>query len=125
MNVTTPLSALPECGQVGEILSRVGDKWTVQVVVALRNQPRRFNDIKRKIGGISQQMLTRTLKTLERDGLVKRAVAPTTPPQVTYSLTALGRSLSEPVQQLAKWARAHIATIYEHRSRYDTRRMQT
>jgi DNA-binding HxlR family transcriptional regulator len=121
MNVTTSPEAPNDCGAVSEVLSRIGDKWTVQVVVALRDQPRRFNDVKRQVGGISQQMLTRTLKTLERDGMVKRTVCPTTPPQVEYALTALGRSLSEPVRQLAKWARAHIATIHDNRSRYDAR----
>ena len=122
MIVTTPLSTSTDCGAVSEILNRVGDKWTVQVVVALRDKPRRFNDIKRQVGGISQQMLTRTLKTLERDGMVKRTVCATTPPQVEYALSALGRSLSEPLRQLAKWARAHIATIHENRLRYDASR---
>ena len=120
MKVTTPLDAETDCRKVSEVLSRVGDKWTMQVVVALRDQPRRFNDIKRQVGGISQQMLTRTLKTLERDGMVKRTVCTTTPPQVEYALTALGRSLSEPVRQLAQWARTHLATIYDNRLRYDT-----
>ncbi|MEI9900164.1 MAG: helix-turn-helix domain-containing protein [Hyphomicrobium sp.] len=107
---------------MSEILSRVGDKWTMQVVVALRDRPRRFNDLKRHVGGISQQMLTRTLKTLERDGMVERTVCATTPPQVEYALTALGRSLSEPVRQLAQWARAHLATIHSNRSHYDAKR---
>jgi DNA-binding HxlR family transcriptional regulator len=122
MNVTTSLDASTDCGAVSEILSRVGDKWTVQVVVALRDRPRRFNEIKRHVGGISQQMLTRTLKTLERDGMVKRTVNATTPPQVEYALSPLGRSLSEPVRQLAKWARAHISTIHDNRLRYDATR---
>ncbi|WP_024509898.1 helix-turn-helix domain-containing protein [Bradyrhizobium sp. ARR65] len=122
MDVTAPHDAPTDCRDVGEVLSRVGEKWTVQVVVALRDRPRRFNDIKRQVGGISQQMLTRTLKTLERDGMVTRTVAATTPPQVEYALTALGRSLSKPVHQLAQWARAHLATIHEHRQRYDAKR---
>jgi DNA-binding HxlR family transcriptional regulator len=122
MDVPTPLGAPTDCRQVGEILSLVGDKWTMQVVVALRDQPRRFNDIKRNVGGISQQMLTRTLRTLERDGLVDRTVFPTTPPQVEYALSPLGRSLSEPVRQLSQWARAHLAIIYDNRSRYDANR---
>ncbi|MBB6248375.1 helix-turn-helix domain-containing protein [Rhodanobacter sp. A1T4] len=94
----------------------------MQVVVALRDQPRRFNDIKRQVGGISQQMLTRTLKTLERDGMVERTVRASTQPQVDYALTALGRSLSEPVRQLAQWARAHLASIHDNRLRYDANR---
>ena len=119
MNVLTPLDVITDCRRVSEVLSRVGDKWTMQVVVTLREEPRRFNEIKRQVGGISQQMLTRTLKTLERDGMVKRTVRATTPPQVEYALTALGRSLSVPVRQLAQWARAHLATIHDNRLRYD------
>jgi DNA-binding HxlR family transcriptional regulator len=122
MNVTTPLEAPIGCRGVSEVLSRVGDKWTMQVVVALRDHPRRFNDIKRNVDGISQQMLTRTLKTLERDGMVERTVHATTPPLVEYTLTALGLSLSEPVRQLALWARAHLETIQQSRSRYDANR---
>jgi len=122
MDVSTPFNASTDCRGVSEILSRVGDKWTVQVVVALRNQPRRFNDIKRQVGGISQQMLTRTLKTLERDGMVERTVRPSTPPQVDYALTAFGRSLSETVRHLAEWASAHRAIIHENRLRYDANR---
>jgi DNA-binding HxlR family transcriptional regulator len=122
MDVPTPLDVITDCRRVSEVLSRVGDKWTMQVVVTLREEPRRFNEIKRQVGGISQQMLTRTLKTLERDGMVKRTVRATTPPQVEYALTALGRSLSEPVRQLAQWARAHLTTIHGNRLRYDANR---
>lgn len=122
MNVSTPLAAVTDCRTVSEILSRVGEKWTMQVVVVLRDQPRRFNDIKRQVDGISQQMLTRTLKALERDGMVKRTVSATTPPQVEYALTPLGRSLSEPLRQLAEWAHAHLAAIYDNRLRYDADR---
>jgi len=108
-----------DCRRVSEILNRVGDKWTMQVVVVLRERHRRFNELKREVDGISQQMLTRTLKMLERDGMVERTVRATTPPQVDYALTALGRSLSEPVRKLAQWAHSHLATIHENRSRYD------
>ncbi|MGF6243006.1 DNA-binding HxlR family transcriptional regulator [Paraburkholderia sp. GAS38] len=122
MDVTAPRDPPNDCRGVSEILTRVGDKWTIQVVVALREQPRRFNDIKRHVAGISQQMLTRTLKTLERDGMVVRTVRDTAPPQVDYALTELGLSLSEPVRQLARWARAHLASIQDHRLRYDENR---
>ncbi|MCX5494646.1 helix-turn-helix domain-containing protein [Kaistia dalseonensis] len=108
-----------DCRAVGEILSRVGDKWTIQVVVALRAGPRRFNAIKRDVNGISQQMLTRTLKALERDGMVARTVRPSTPPQVEYDLTPLGHSLSATVHQLAEWAARHRAEIEGHRLRHD------
>jgi len=122
MDGTAPPETAPKtCGWVGEILNRVGDKWTVQVVVALRYQPRRFNDLKRQVGGISQQMLTRTLRTLERDGLVRRTVCPTTPPQVEYALTDLGQSLSVPLRQMAQWAIAHSDLIHDNRSKFDAR----
>ncbi|KAA3512884.1 winged helix-turn-helix transcriptional regulator [Agrobacterium rosae] len=119
---TPPDAASADCRGVSEILNRVGDKWTMQVVVALRDRPRRFNELKRQVAGISQQMLTRTLKTLERDGMVERTVCGTTPPQVEYALSELGHSLSEPVRQLAQWAVTHLATIHDNRLRYDTNR---
>lgn len=110
-----------DCRSVSEVLSRVGDKWTIQVVVVLRAGPQRFNGIKRHVGGISQQMLTRTLKTLERDGMVERSVRPTTPPQVEYELTPLGHSLSAAARHLAVWAEAHHREIEGNRGRYDVR----
>lgn len=115
---TTPLTTAG-CRGVSDILGRIGDKWTVQVVVALRERPRRFNDLKRHVDGISQQMLTRTLKALERDGMVERTVRASTPPQVDYALTALGDSLSEAVRQLADWAVDHRSVIRENRLRYE------
>ena len=108
-----------DCRRVGSILGLVGDKWTVLIVMVLREQPRRFNDIKRTVGGISQQMLTRTLKALERDGMLTRTVYPTVPPQVEYSLTALGHSLAEPVMRLGEWAGTHLEEIEDNRFRYD------
>ena len=121
MDVTgTPAGA--DCKGVSEILSRVGDKWTIQVVVTLRAGSQRFNAIKRQVGGISQQMLTRTLKTLERDGMVERTVRHSTPPQVEYTLTPLGHSLSETVRQLADWAAENRQNIEENRLSYDTSR---
>ena len=122
MDMPSPLGADLDCHRVSEVLSRLGDKWTMQVVVVLRDQPRRFNELKRQVAGISQQMLTRTLKTLERDGMVTRTVTASTPPQVEYALTALGRDLSKPVGQLARWAVAHLDAIDDSRQQYDTRR---
>jgi DNA-binding HxlR family transcriptional regulator len=104
-----------------EILSRIGDKWTALVVMSLRNKPHRFNELKRVVDGISQQMLTRTLKALERDGMISRTVRPTVPPQVEYALTPLGESLSEPVFQLGQWAWRHVDAIREQRQLYDAR----
>lgn len=109
----------PGCGKVKEILARMGDKWTIFVIAMLAERPRRFNELKRLIGGVSQQMLTRTLKALERDGMVTRKVHPTVPPQVEYGLTDLGRSLAVPLMQLAGWVLEHLGAIEAHRSSYD------
>lgn len=109
----------PDCRAVSELLSRVGDKWTVLIVKALEERPRRFNELKRAIGGISQQMLTRTLKTLERDGMVARTVHSTVPPSVEYALTPLGRSLAAPVLALADWTFAHLPQIHANRAAHD------
>ena len=98
-----------DCRAVGSVLSRVGDKWSILIVIMLREGPRRFNDLKRSVDGISQQMLTRTLRGLERDGMASRTIYPTIPPQVEYDLTPLGHSLSEPVIALGSWAIAHMA----------------
>jgi len=98
-----------DCRKVSAILSRVGDKWTALIVMVLRERARRFNDIKRTVGGISQQMLTRTLKSLERDGMVIRKAYPTVPPQVEYELTPLGHPLSEPVIHLGRWRCCNLA----------------
>ena len=122
MELTTPEPIHVECKRFSGVLSLIGDKWTVMIVMTLTERPRRFNDIKRTIGGISQQMLARTLRALERDGMVDRTVHPTVPPQVEYALTALGRSLADPIRELGSWAGAHIAEIEGHRSAYDQTR---
>lgn len=108
-----------ECGAISEILSRIGDKWTVLVVSMLGNGPMRFNELRREIGGVSQRMLTLTLRGLERDGLVTRTVYPTVPPRVDYELTELGKTLLEPIVGVAAWARANRAKIAEARVVYD------
>jgi DNA-binding HxlR family transcriptional regulator len=118
MDMPTP-PATRNCSKVSEILNRVGDKWSMQVIVVLRAAPRRFNDLRRQVDGISQQMLTRTLKALERDGLVERTVRATSPPQVEYALTPFGHSLAEPVRGLALWALANLDTLYDNRQKYD------
>ena len=89
------------------MLARVGDKWSVFVIMMLFDGPKRFNELKRMVAGISQRMLTLTLRGLERDGLVTRTVFPTIPPRVDYELTDLGRGLSEPVIALGEWAFEH------------------
>jgi DNA-binding HxlR family transcriptional regulator len=99
----------------------MGDKWTILAITMLVEQPRRFNELRRLIGGISQQMLTRTLKALERDGMVTRKVHPTVPPQVEYSLTDLGKSLAVPLMQLATWVVDHMSEIEDSRELHDGR----
>lgn len=104
---------------VREVLSRVGDKWSILVVAVLRDGAMRFNDLRRSIDGISQRMLTLTLRGLERDGLVTRTVTPTTPPRVDYALTRLGRTLLDPIMALADWAEMNRATIQMSRQKFD------
>src|SRR5215218_6392921 len=113
------LHVADECRAVSEVLSRVGDKWTILVVSELGNGPKRFNEIRRALGSISQRMLTLTLRGLERDGLVKRTVFATIPPRVEYELTALGRSLLDPVLTLSTWARQNRAAIEKARRAFD------
>jgi DNA-binding HxlR family transcriptional regulator len=108
-----------DCRAVSEVLSRVGDKWTVLVVSTLGDGPKRFNELRKALGSISQRMLTLTLRGLERDGLVTRTVFPTIPPRVDYELTKLGRSLLEPVSELSLWARRNRAAIVEARVKFD------
>ena len=110
------------CRAVSDVLARVGDKWSVLIVMLLAGGPRRFNELKRMIGGISQRMLTRALRGLERDGLVIRTVHPDTPPRVEYALTPLGRSLRAPVAALGQWAQTHHAEIAEARTAFDGER---
>lgn len=121
MTATPPHPLHKDCRKVSQILARVGEKWSMLVVMLLRDGPRRFNDIKRNTGGISQQMLTRTLRALERDGMVTRTIFPTSPPQVEYRLTELGRSMSEPVLAFGQWVREHLAEVEEARQRFDER----
>lgn len=113
-----------DCRGVASVLARVGDKWSVLVIMLLGEGPRRFNELKRTIGGISQRMLTLTLRGLERDGLVTRTVYPTIPPRVDYELTDLGRGLSRPVQALGQWAFEHLPEIEKSRGAFDARNEQ-
>ena len=110
-----------DCRAVSAVLARVGDKWSVLIVMLLGDGPKRFNEIKRLVGGISQRMLTLTLRGLERDGLVTRTVFATVPPRVDYALTDLGRSLWTPVEALGLWARTHQEEIEAARQRFDAR----
>src|SRR6476661_6297050 len=108
-----------DCRAISELLARVGDKWTVLVVSTLGNGPKRFNELRRSLGSISQRMLTLTLRGLERDGLVTRTVFPTVPARVNYELTRLGHSLLTPVSGLGGWARRNQDAIQDARRRFD------
>ncbi|PYE90404.1 winged helix-turn-helix transcriptional regulator [Phyllobacterium leguminum] len=108
-----------ECTMVNEILSRVGDKWTVLVVSYLGNGAMRFNELRRTVSGISQKMLTTTLRGLERDGFVTRTIFPTIPPRVEYELTDLGRELLVPVRALGAWAVSNHDRVLAARNRFD------
>ena len=107
------------CQAVSQVLSRVGDKWSVLVVSILGRGPMRFNELKRTVNGISQRMLTLTLRNLERDGLVSRTVTPSVPPRVDYALTALGRDLLIPVAALGACAIQHQPCIEAARAQFD------
>ncbi len=102
-----------------QVLDRVGDRWTVLVLGALRDGPLRFTGLAREVGGICQKMLTQTLRGLERDGLVTRTVHATVPVRVDYELTGLGRTLLGPVAALEEWARRHMGDVLTARERYD------
>lgn len=122
-SVPGPMAHLAgECHRVGEVLARIGDKWSVMIIMLLRDSPMRFNDLKRSIGGISQRMLTVTLRALEREGIVNRTVSPSIPPRVEYALTHLGDSLRVPVEALGQWAFGHLDEIDEARRRFDENR---
>jgi DNA-binding HxlR family transcriptional regulator len=113
--------ASADCRAVSSVLGRVGDKWSVLIIVLLGDGTKRFNEIKRLVGGISQRMLTLTLRGLERDGLVTRTIYPTIPPRVDYELTEAGRSLWDAVQPLAQWAQAHVLDIHQAQHRFDNK----
>ena len=107
------------CKNVAPVLNRVGDKWSMMIVMMLARGPLRFSELKRAIDGISQRMLTLSLRGLERDGLLTRTVTPSIPPRVDYELTELGIGLREPVKALGDWAIEHIACIRAAQQKYD------
>ncbi|HEU0309590.1 MAG TPA: helix-turn-helix domain-containing protein [Sphingomicrobium sp.] len=119
IDVTAEEERRHDCRRITPLLNRVGDKWSMQVVMELAAGPKRFSELKRGLDGISQRMLTLTLRGLERDGLISRHVTPTIPPRVDYELTELGISLREPVVALGTWALEHIDCIAAARLRYD------
>ncbi|MET9682130.1 winged helix-turn-helix transcriptional regulator [Streptomyces coeruleorubidus] len=110
--------------QVRQILDRIADKWSLLVIALLENRRLRFTELRREIDGVSQRMLTVTLRSLERDGLVKRTVHPVVPPRVEYELTSLGRTLHATIQSLVTWTERHQEEIASARSAYDAREAQ-
>lgn len=108
----------PDCG-IRDVLDRLGDKWSVLTIVELSSGTRRFRELQRAIHGISQRMLTLTVRRLERDGLVLRTAYPTVPASVTYELTARGASLTHLVKQLADWSLANKVAIAQSRHQWD------
>lgn len=100
-----------------QVLDRIGEKWTTLVIRVLDDGTLRYCDLQRRVGGVSQKMLTQTLRSLERDGLVERHVFPVVPPRVEYSLTPLGRTLVEPLDAIARWAERHLADMLQARAR--------
>ncbi|MFJ8463109.1 winged helix-turn-helix transcriptional regulator [Streptomyces swartbergensis] len=111
--------------QVRQILDRIADKWSLLVIALLDNRRLRFTELRREIDGVSQRMLTVTLRSLERDGLVKRTVHPVVPPRVEYELTSLGRTLHTTIQSLVTWTERHQDEIAAARTAYDAREAQT
>ena len=107
------------CAPIREILDRVGDKWSLYIIATLYDGPLRFNALKREVDGISQRMLTLTLRSLERDGLLIRTVFPSTPMRVEYELTSIGRSLRAPIMELLAWALDNQTKMEKARALYD------
>ncbi|SOC84531.1 transcriptional regulator, HxlR family [Ensifer adhaerens] len=110
-----------KCPTVSEMLSRLGDKWSVLIIMMLREGPKRFSELKREVVGISQRMLTLTLRALERDGVVRRTVFNTVPPSVEYELTTLGQSFAEPIVALGNWVFSNHTLIQQARAEFDAR----
>jgi len=99
------------------VLDRIADKWTALIIQVLARGTKRYAVLQREIGGISQKMLTQTLRSLERDGLVRRTVYPVVPPKVEYALTRLGRTLIAPLQGLCRWSEKHLSELQANRAR--------
>ncbi len=108
-----------DCLKVRRVLDRIGEKWSVLAIRMLGERPHRFGELRRALHGISQRMLTLTLRSLERDGLVTRTVTPSIPPRVDYALTPLGRSLWQPIEALTEWALVHHDAILDARAGFD------
>jgi len=119
-----PKRDIEDCQPTRKILDRIGDKWSLYLIMTLAHGVRRFNELKRGIDGISQRMLTLTLRGLERDGLVTRTMYPTIPPRVDYELTELGKTLLNPVMGLVNWADSNKFAVAEAQKRFDAQSEQ-
>lgn len=115
----SPDHYLPVCRKITQALSRVGDKWVVGVIVLLEHRSRRFSELKRDLGDVSQRMLTLTLRNLERDGVVRRLVTPVIPPRVDYELTSMGYELAQALNPLERWAYTNFSKIEQAQQDYD------
>jgi DNA-binding HxlR family transcriptional regulator len=104
-----------------QILDRIGDKWTALIIGLLEDGTMRFSELQHSIGGISQKMLTQTLRSLERDGLVTRTIYAEVPPRVEYALTPLGKTLCAPIRAVREWAETHIESVSAAQTEYDAR----
>ena len=109
----------PHCAATRDILTIIGSKWAVLVVAMLQDRPKRFSELKREIGDITQKSLTSVLRELEKNGILERVVTPSLPPRVDYSLTPLGQSLLGPIDALGLWAAQHHETVLNARARYE------
>jgi DNA-binding HxlR family transcriptional regulator len=106
----------PECDS-RKVLDRIADKWTALIIRVLSSGTKRHGELQRQISGVSQKMLTQTLRSLENDGIVNRKIYPVVPPMVEYSLTPLGRSLIEPLEAICRWAEEHLPELEAARER--------
>jgi DNA-binding HxlR family transcriptional regulator len=122
VTVKSPDRESEDCRAAHSILARIGDKWSILIIVLLGNGPKRFNELKRAVTGISQRMLTLSLRGLERDGLVTRTQFATIPPRVEYELSRLGRSLLEAVEPLNVWARGHVKQVSRAQADFDRKK---
>jgi DNA-binding HxlR family transcriptional regulator len=114
----------PDCPS-RQVLDRIADKWTALIIYALSDGTHRYSELQRRIGGVSQKMLTQTLRSLEDDGLIERKVYPVVPPMVEYSLTPLGSTLTEPLSAICQWAEKHLPQLLAVRNRSESRRKST
>src|SRR5438094_10369797 len=122
MSKSSPASVLDAQCPSRLVLDRIADKWTALIIQLLSKRTLRYAELHREIGGISQKMLTQTLRSLERDGLVERRVYPVVPPKVEYSLSKLGRTLFEPLRALCHWSEKHLAELLANQARADAKR---